>query len=44
MSNVGEDQTKESPGRMMRGYYETISSEKHDFSREERMSSLAEGE
>ena len=36
MSNMGEYQTKESPGR--------ISPEKHDSSREEKMSSLPDGE
>ena len=44
MSNMGEYQTKESSGRIIWDYYETISPEKHDSSREERMSSLSEGE
>ena len=41
MSNMGEYQTKESPGRM-KNINKTISPEKHDSSREEWMSSLTE--
>ena len=44
MSNMGEYQNKESPGRIISKHYKTISTEKHDSSREERMSSLLEGE
>ena len=38
---MGEDQTKEGPGR--REYYTTMSPEKHDSFREEEMSSWPEG-
>ena len=44
MSNMSEYQTKETPGRVMREHYQTVSPEKHDSSREEKMSSLPEGE
>ena len=44
MSNMSEYQTKETPGRVMWEHYQTISPEKHDSSREEKMSSLPEGE
>ena len=42
MSNIGEYQTKKSPGRIIWEHYTTIFPDKHDFSREERMSSLLE--
>ena len=42
MSNMGDYQTKESHDR--REHYTTMSSEKHDSSREKEMSSLPEGE
>ena len=41
---MGEYQTKESPGRIIGEHYETISSKKHDSSRQERMSSLPASE
>ena len=44
MSKIGEYQTKESPGRIIWEHYTTMSPEKHDSSREERMSSLPEYE
>ena len=44
MSNMGEYQTKESPGRMISEHYTTMSPEKHDSSGEEGMNSLPEGE
>ena len=42
MSNMGDYQTKE--GHDRREHYTTMSSEKHDSSREKEMSSLPEGE
>ena len=42
MTNMGEYQTKESPGKIMWEHYKTTSPEKHDSFREERMSSLPE--
>ena len=42
MSNMGEYQTKEGPGR--REHYTTMSPEKHDSTKEEEMSSRPEGE
>ena len=44
MSNMGEYQTKESPGRRISEHYTRMSPEKHDSSREEGMNSLPEGE
>ena len=44
MSNMGEYQTKESPGRMISEHYTTMSPEKHNSSGEEEMNSLPEGE
>ena len=44
MSNMGEYQTKESPVSIIREHYTTISPEKHDSFKEERRSSLPEGE
>ena len=44
MSSMGEHQTKDSPGRIMREHYKIISLEKHDSSREKMISSLPEGE
>ena len=41
---MGEYQTKESPDRIMWEHCKTISPEKHDSSREERMTSLLEVE
>ena len=41
---MGECQTKESTGRTMWEHYKTISPAKQDFSREEGLSSLPEGE
>ena len=43
MSNMSENQTKESPGRIMRDHYKIISPERHDSFREHRVSSLPEG-
>ena len=44
MSNMGDCQTKERPGRMISERYTTMSPENHDSSREEGMNSLPEGE
>ena len=44
MSNMGEYQTKESPGRMISEHYTTMNPEKHNSSGEEGMNSLPEGE
>ena len=44
MGKMGECQIKESPGRIIWEYYKTITLEKYDSSREERMSSLPERE
>ena len=44
MSNMGEYQTKESPGRIMPDYYKIINPESHDSFREYRVRSLPEGE
>ena len=41
---MGEYQTKESLGRIIGEHYKTISSKKHDSSRQERMSSLPASE
>ena len=41
---MGEYQSKESPDRIMLEHCKTISPEKHDSSREEKMSSLPEAE
>ena len=44
MNNMGEYQTKENPGRIIREHYRKMSPEKYDSSREEGMSSLPEGD
>ena len=44
ISNMGEYQTKESPVRIIQEHYTTACPEKHDSFKEERKSSLPEGE
>ena len=44
VSNMGEHQTKDSPVKIILEHHTTISPEKHDCFKEERRSSLPNGE